>query len=59
MIDFTRSTKVERETILNALDCYQRQLARAARQHDSHSVRSNAQWRLHVVETVRELLVSA
>lgn len=58
MIDFTRSTKVERETVLNALDCYQRQLTRAARQHDNHSVRNNAQWRLHVVESVREVLVS-
>jgi hypothetical protein len=59
VIDFTRSTKVERETVLNALDCYQRQPARAARQHDNHAIRSNAVWRLHVIETVRELVVSA
>jgi hypothetical protein len=50
MIDWTRASKAELDTIGNALALYERALERQANDHANHAVRDNATWRLHVIE---------
>lgn len=53
MIDFARATRAEIETVQNALTHYERILKNQVLKSDNHAVRGNAQYRAHLVESIR------
>lgn len=58
MIDLTRSTEAERNVLDIALERYESVLTHQAADHPSHSVRNRAQWRLYVVQVIRQQLAA-